>query len=220
MQQTASGRQRQYGDFLLYRLSDPFPPRYRSKLLFEFQENIASSATPLTFGPIGHIVYLNGGFAPTAAASHQPYGWDQLATLYNRYKITSCRASVAVDFASGTAINCWLGVALQPTNSVVTLAGQTVSQSGEEPMTVVRKMPADSLHVEITSTVPIWAVEGVTKSQFEADNSLFEAVVTANPTLTPFLNYAIAAGGASTGTASVRLEFDCEHFQRLTLSQS
>jgi hypothetical protein len=220
MQQTASGSQRKYGDFLLYRLSDPFPPRYHSKLIFEFQENIASSATPLAFGSIGKIIYLNGGFSPTVAFTHQPYGWDQLALLYNRYKITACRASIAVDFASGTAINAWLGVALQPTNSVTTLVGMTVAQAGEQPMTVVRKMQADTLHVEVTCAVPIWAVEGVTKVQFESDNSLFEAVVTANPTLTPFLNYAIAAGGAATGTASIRLEYDCDHFQRTTLAQS
>lgn len=220
MLQSAGGQRRQYGDFLLYRLSDPFPPRYRSKLIFEFQENIVSSGTPLVFGSIGHIIYLNGGFSPTAAATHQPYGWDQLAALYNRYKITRAKIAIACDFTSLTAANAWLGVQLQPTNSVITLAANNVSAASEQPMTVVKKMEADTLHVEVICEVPIWAVEGVTKTQFDADNSLFEAAVTANPTLTPFINYAIAANAALTATATIRCEYDCEHFQRNTLGQS
>lgn len=88
-------------------------------------------------------------------------------------------------------------------------------------MTIVKKFEKDTALVcDITVDVPIHIIEGLTKSQFDNDINTYQALCSANPTLFPYISYAIAAGGAANGTATVKVEYEADFWERVPLAQS
>ncbi|WP_218254000.1 hypothetical protein, partial [Candidatus Magnetobacterium casense] len=88
----------------------PIAQRYITKM--KYSDVISGGAL---FGDV-HM-NLNSLFDPNRSGiGHQPYGFDQLATLYNRYRVISCgyRITCATPTAGNTVLTA------MPGNTVVT----------------------------------------------------------------------------------------------------
>ncbi len=76
-----------------FRFEDPFPARTVKELVYKHELSAHTdpgsnfqAGTPLTFN-------LGSLFAPIAGG-HQPFGFDQMAALYARYKVHKVRIRV------------------------------------------------------------------------------------------------------------------------------
>jgi len=90
----------------------------------------------------------------------------------------------------------------------------------EQPTIVVKKMNMANFACEVKFDIPIDVIEGITKQQFDADINLYQAVISANPLLNPFVTFAAASSATANFIATVRVEYICDLWERQTLTQS
>jgi hypothetical protein len=184
-------------------------------------------AFTLTCGASGlygteQVYRMNSLYDPDLTSTgHQPYGFDTLATIYTNYKVHGFRAKLVFTDPSADGIYC--AAQFQPQIGT-TVTGYTTDVIAERPGTWVGYLNnTGSQRVILDQYFPIWQLMGLTPSQFENQLAEYAAGVTANPTVTPYLRFAIAAADfSSTPTCRVQviLEFDCEFYQRKSLAQS
>jgi hypothetical protein len=178
-----------------------------------------------TGGVIGseHIFRLNSLYDPDfTIGGHQPYGYDQVAALYRKYRVEGCRCEVTITNASEDGIAAFL--MLQPSDGTYALAAQGTAYALEKPGCIMRVLNDSGSQVEkIDQYVPIHTVEGLKKNVTEADLTEYSAAVTTNPTKFPYLRMAIGSLANNTGgtvQVMVKLTFDAKFFERIILSSS
>ncbi len=189
----------------------------------EMTTGLAASATLGIFGTeLGYR--LNSLYDPDyVSTGHQPYFYDQLAAIYNRYRVSAC--TIDLTFTDPTADGLVVAAQVKPssvTGGTTNVAAQTVSAVRERPNAVcgfLNNTGGQKLHIRRRFTIA--EAEGITPGEFRGDMSNYAAAVTANPTRTPYLQIA-AAGLTSAGSCqvSIKLVFECEFFDRLIVAQS
>jgi len=98
----------------------PFAQRYITKM--KYSENVISALSQYRFR-------LNGLFDPNlTGGGHQPHGFDQLATIYNRYRVIGCSYTVYAIPQTGSNT---IRVACLPANESVVPTG--VADAVESP---------------------------------------------------------------------------------------
>lgn len=146
----------------------PFASRYITKMKYSetFTLNLGNSYT--------QIMNLNSLFDPNSTGvGHQPYGFDQLATIYNRYRVISTNYVVNA-YNNSSAIR----YAVLPCNSLPPI--NNVSEVCENPRAKFRVQIPGGSTTCIKGKAYLPALMGRTKQQYMADDR-FQAQSTAGP---------------------------------------
>lgn len=158
---------------------------------------------------------LNSIFDPDATGGgHQPYGHDQLAVLYNRYRVISC--SYVLTAYSGSTGICY---GCMPANDIKTFG--SVSELRENPRARFTTQYPGGSSTKIVGKVYLPAITGRSKNQYMSDDR-YMAVFGASPQEQIVLNMA-ALDLAEAGTNinwTVTLEYTVECFDVRPLAQS
>jgi len=169
---------------------------------------------------------LNSLYDPDyVSVGHQPYFFDTIAAIYNKYLVRAC--TVDLTFSDPSADGIVVACAVKPnsaTGGATNVAGQLPSAVAERPNTVVgflNNTGVQKLHVRRRFTIS--EAEGIPQESFKGAVDQYAALVTTNPALTPYLQCASAAlDGSSTPTCRVlvKLEFEVEFWERTIVTQS
>lgn len=187
----------------------PFASRYITKMKYSesFILNLGNSYSA--------IMNLNSVFDPNSAlGGHQPYGYDQLTPIYNRYRVIAC-SYVINCYNQATAIR----FGCLPSNSTPPVTN--MSELCENPRSQFRvQLPGGSTQT-IKGKVNIPALLGRTKAQYMADDR-YQAQNNASPGELALLY--ITAQAISDATIDtnmvVTLEYTVEWFDPNPIDQS
>ncbi len=177
------------------------------------------AGTPLTFN-------LGSLFEPRSGG-HQPFGFDQMAALYARYKVHKVHVKVET-FPTGSGAT--LGVAYQlvgifPPGSAQTTLNVLLAANMGENFNVSSKLWLVNAVQPVTfeATYDIATIAGLTREEFESNIEDYSALVSASPTRFPFMEVNLAPVVAASGSdfsSTVTLTFFAEFWQRISLAGS
>lgn len=151
-------------------------------------------------------------------AGHQPMGHDQLALLYNKYRVTGLKYEVI--FSNTSPV--YQGEVIVQFRPNLTLSA-TFDDAMESPYRTYKVLGAEtSGPVTLRGTVALDKVYGVSRKYFLNDD-VFQANIGANPSSTIAMN--VYAQNQTTGTAltvlaRVNLVYMVEFYERKVLGQS
>jgi len=187
----------------------PIPQRYITVQKYSDTFLLNTSQTVYNFN-------LNSVYDPNRTGiGHQPYGFDTLATMYNRYRVIGCSWAInGYNTGSAIRIGCLVG-------NDVALA-TTISDLVERPRArFITQLPGGSTQT-LKGKVSIPSVVGRSKAQYMADDR-YQALVTGDPAELAILQVACAnmADILIDGTAlTITLEYTVEYFDMKPLAQS
>ncbi len=202
---------------------DPFPLRYNAKLTYS-QWGSYGNGVATTYGT-ENVFRLNSLFDPDlTGVGHQPYGFDQLATLYREYKVMGVTVRIeANDPSNDGAI---VGALITPQGDPTTLVGASINQMHEKPwFSGLDINDSGSQRRVLTQYFAMEDLIGCTKLQFDSDSALYSALTNQNPQTGAFLHVALAeyTGGIPAFTVcriTVTLTYHCMFWNRVVLAQS
>lgn len=194
---------------------NPLPARFITKM--KYAEAVTVSAT----GIAGYKWNLNSLFDPNRSGiGHQPYGYDQLSALYNRYRVINCRYVVS---CISDSVN--IAFAVLPANESLSLIG-SVSEARENPRAkyLVQTPTSGGTLKVLKGNVYLPSLVGATKTAYMADDR-YQAIVGNSPTELAILNaYAQGLNDDPTFNAqptfNILLEYTVEWFDIITQDQS
>ena len=191
------------------RALQPFAQRYITKQKWSGVFT-TSAASPI------YRYRLNSVFDPDVISGvpTQPYGFDQLAALYNRYRVISC--SYSINFYNASTITRCVAV---PANQTTFPNGVSDAVSNPRAQWKVQ-IPGGNTQT-IHGKVYMPSIVGRNKAQYMADDR-FQAQVDASPLEDVTLNI-FSANLSDEGlgiTATVTLEYLVEYFDVKTLPAS
>lgn len=161
---------------------------------------------------------LNSLFDPNRTGTgHQPLGFDQWATFYNRYRVLG--VDVRATFATTSTVP--LRVGITASNSATNL---TYLSSEELPNTrhaVISGSTGGPAVRELNMYVPLHVLNGRTLAEYKGSQNT-EAMFSASPTEILILHtYASSYDGSNVAySADIRLIFRTELFDRTELTES
>ena len=188
----------------------PIPQRYITKM--KYSEYVATDATGM------YRFNLNSIYDPNRTGTgHQPYGFDTMATLYNRYRVISC----------GWRIQCMRGynsdpvqIGAIPSNESLTFT--TLSELRENPRAKYILQNPGAPVQQLTGKSYLPSLVGRTKQQYMSDDS-YQAQVTNSPGELALLNILTTSntdGVVGYISIQVLLEYTVEFFDVKNLAQS
>lgn len=207
--------------FKSFNSNDPFRPRMNVKLTYTQVFTLISS----TGGVFGsqQVFALNSLYDPDiTGGGHQPYGYDSMSTLYERYKVNGVLVDItAVDPDNASAT---IGVMLITPSSTDSLAGLAIQTVKEKPMCVTRTVvDSGSQKTRLKTYIPMHTAFGWTRDQFHGDMENTTAPINNNPGSIPKLNLAVANNRGNSGyslVCEVKLTYFATFYERKVLSQS
>ncbi len=210
---------------ITFRYQDPFPARTVKELVYK--HDITAHTDPGSNNQAGTPLTFNLGslFAPIAGG-HQPFGFDQMAALYARYKVHKVKIRVETFMNSATSVAGAVQVIgiFPPGSSQTTLNVLNAYAMGENYNVSTNVIQFNAVRpVVYETTLDIATIAGLTKKEFEANIEDYSALVSASPTRFPFLEVNLAPFTAANGdlySSGVTLTFVAEFWQRISLAQS
>lgn len=202
----------------------PFPPV--KKYVLNYSQGFSTTMTVGTTGTFGSIqkYNLNSLYDPDeTAGGHQPYGYDALQIIYNRYKVNACKVELKIFDPSADGVI----VGYMVTNS----SNSTDTIAGTFPDTIIERQNTGYVLTSNTGNqvynrkayLPMYKAGGLTKLEFYADPDNFTAGVGGNPGNKIQLQVACAdTNGGSTATIkiAVKLTFYATLFMRKVMAGS
>ena len=154
--------------------SHNYPIAQRLRTILCYTEKVTFAALP----SIDQQFRLNSLFDPNLTGTgHQPKGFDQLAALYNRYRVYKCEYKITfAQFSNAVPIYC--GVA--PTNTLTGFTDITDHAEMSESKYVIAVNSAPLLTGSFRGTVDLAKLNGKTRIAYEADDTT-QALTTTNP---------------------------------------
>lgn len=209
------------GPFRAYIRNDPFPPTVLKRMHYETITTLAVG----TAGVFGteYVWRLNSLYDPDFSfGGHQPYGFDTMTSIYDRYIVYGVKMNLTFYDASQDGLI--VGALINDSEGSETIQGKTSQYIGEQPMCVLRTLSsAGSQKTTISQYFSIAKLDGISKTTISANITEYGAAVTANPNLIPYVRTAIADsrdGSAGTCVVMMKLTFYAKFFNRKILSQS
>lgn len=198
---------------LVNRALHPIPQRYITKM--KYSELVSTNANGF------YAFNLNSIFDPNrTGVGHQPYGFDTLATLYNRYRVIACGWRIA-PVAPAVLASSSIQLGCLPANEELT-GILSMSEVKENPRArySLTTTGGDLKFVNGKTYIP--SLVGRSKAQYMADDR-YQSIITSNPNELAILNVYTATGNIdSTGTFPIQvlLEYTVEFFDIKHLAQS
>lgn len=190
------------------RALQPIPQRYICKL--KYAEDIYANPSG------GYAMNLNSIYDPNrTGVGHQPYGFDQLATLYNRYRVISCGWRITAPSSTGT-----VQLGTLPANEALTILQFSELKENPRAKYVIQHVGGNVQTVSGKVYIP--SLVGRTKQQYLADDR-YQATVTSDPAELAVLNiFAANNGGVGINgqVMNVLMEYTVEFFDIKPLAQS
>lgn len=187
----------------------PIPQRQIVKM--KYAQAINTSASNI----YNYKFNLNSIFDPDyTGGGHQPYGHDQLAGLYNRYRVISC--SYVITGYSGSTGICY---GCMPANEPVTFT--TLAELRENPRARYTTQYPGGSTTKLVGKIYMPSLVGRTKQQYLADDR-YQAIFGASPQEQAILNVTgldLAEVGATVNW-TITLEYTVEVFDVKPLAQS
>ncbi len=166
-------------------------------ITLRYAQSVTTST--LTTAANNNVFRLNSIFDPDAAVGGtQPYGYDQAAALYNRYRVLKTRYRVQF-LASTGSYNC----AVIPSNGALNAAPSdltTFTGAIMNPHAKYKTYSLGALAPTFTGSVNLNVLGGVRQIEYLTDDR-FEAQIGANPAEVISLN--IASHNPTGGTISI-----------------
>lgn len=187
----------------------PIASRYIVKLAYAESPSITNAAGLNN----SYVFRLNGLFDPNqTGVGHQPYGFDQLSLLYNRYRVykTSWVVSARPSGSAGM-------MAVVPCNNTTSLAGDSTWLQ-EIPRGKTRQLSLDS-PTRITGSISLPVLMGATSIEYKGDDRV-SALVSADPTEIMTLQVVLNAVSSITVTFDVKIVYHVEFYDPIAQSQS
>lgn len=185
----------------------PIPSRYICKM--KYSENVVTGLDGQ------YIMNLNSLYDPNrTGGGHQPYGFDNLALLYNRYRVISCGWRLSSPTASYRQIGCI------PSNDLSIVWDINELKENPRAKYIVQSSGGGTMTLSGKSYIP--ALMGRTKSQYMADDK-YGSIVTTSPDEHALLYIVTATNaGAVEPSAQVQvlLEFTVEWYDIKRVAQS
>lgn len=148
---------------------NPVAPRYICKM--KYSEYITTDATGQ------YVMNLNSIFDPNrTGVGHQPYGFDTMANLYNRYRVISCGWRIQRAMLDGGNP---LMIGAIPSNDD-SILWTDFSELRENPRGKYIMQNAGAGVVTLKGKSYLPALVGRTKAQYMADDH-YQSIVTTNP---------------------------------------
>lgn len=194
------------------RALSPIPQRYITKMKY--------ANTVLTDANGNFILNLNSLVAPqqtTMTGGHQPYGFDQLAGLYNRYRVIAC--GWRVQAANATSVTQF---ACMPGNSLSTFTPANFSLLKETSRAkYVTQMPGGNAQT-ISGKSYLPSLAGRSKSEYMADDRYQSDVLSSPAEALELLIKTVSVIDAPIAGFGVNilLEYTVEFFDIKQLTQS
>jgi len=164
-------------------------------------------------------VFLNDLFAPAGPNPHQPYGRDQMAILYARYKVLNCRVRLEATVNSGTGTG-WLVCGIKNPTSGLSIGGILMDYLSEDPLCLVKTIPQGRPTI-IDQRIKCSQASDVTDEVYMADDSLYGAAVGSSPTRTPSLLMCFASNATSFACVlRMVVEYDALWYDRIIQNNS
>lgn len=190
----------------------PIPQRYITKM--KYSEQFSTDAN-------GNYQFnLNSIWDPNrSGVGHQPYGFDTLATLYNRYRVISCGWRIQPIVVSGNTNNIQLA-AFPANESNTTIL--SMAEMRENPRVKYVTQTSGGGAVTLAGKTYIPSLVGRTKAQYMADDR-YQAAVSTSPAELAILNLLSSANGSDSpnqATFQILLEYTVEFFDIKHLAQS
>ncbi len=177
----------------------------------------SSDATFTGYTGTSTVVRVNNAYEP-CNSTHQPYGWDQMAALYNQYKVIGCRMEVHV--SNKSAENCITLVRPCPVNENTNLNNVSMLSAERPGVEMLFTAPGQPIaHWKKSFDIP--ALCGVTKEQYDADVAQYGAAVTAAPSRYAYVQIATQSSSTSTAVSiTVKMTYRVQFWQRQTQAAS
>ncbi len=201
---------------------NPFPPIMYTKQTYSDLDTYTTGAGGIL--GVEQIFSMNDMFDPDfTGVGHQPYGRDQMALLYNRYKVT--KITVNVIFSDPSADGLFVVIMQSPPSQSVTLTGKNLGDASEKPNTIIKYLNDSGSQIVNMGkqTYPMYKLAQVTPLQYKANLEDFAALTGVSPAKRPFLRIAIGSVRGTAGTTClgmVRLIYHVQWYDRVSLGQS
>lgn len=203
----------------------PIPQRFITKM--KYSEVVTSSAGAGSYGltkwNLNNLNQPNRDTNVGTGTSHQPYGFDALFTLYNRFRVISCSYVLMAQAQDGTTLQ----VAVFPANEVVGPA--SISQLRENPRCRYTLQGTGAGIRPIKGKVYLPSLMGRTSAQYMADDrysaqALNSTGALAGPSEAAILHCIAGTPAEIAGVPAINfnltLEYTVEFFDVKPLSQS
>ncbi len=190
----------------------------RCKSTFKYSDVITFTLATTAGGQ--YVYKLNGMFDPdTTGTGHQPYGFDQMLNLYQRYCVIRTKYRIEAGPSSDRLL-VGAVAASTVTTTVTNLA--TFDLAAESPHSTVKALSfGGGPPAVIQRSIATNTILGVTKSQMLADD-LFQGTTSTDPTnltvLTVF--YYNPSAGSVTTSFQINLEYEAILFDPYLQNQS
>lgn len=189
---------------IVNRALSPIPQRYITKM--KYSEQVTTDATGQ------YRLNLNSIYDPNRTGiGHQPYGFDTLATMYNRYRVIACGYRIQVNWTSNNTAQPVLMGAI-PANEELTFL--SLSELRENPRAKYISQNYGAPTVTLSGKTYIPSLVGRNKAQYMADDR-YQAQVTGSPSELAILNIVTGPNGSDSpaaATIQVLLEYTVEFF--------
>jgi len=163
---------------------------------------------------------MNSVFDPDRTGTgHQPYGYDQMASLYNRYRVL--RFNYRVDFGPAAA-NYW--VSIVPVNGLLSssISNQTTFEAScEVPRAKSCIVSGAGVTITMSGMIELNQFNGVTKTEYIADDR-FESPIGSSPAelMVLYLGFYNPQLASLTPSYIVTLEYYCDWHDPIIVGQS
>lgn len=187
-------------------------------LTFKYNESLVFTIATVT--GTQQIWRINSLFDPNnTGTGHQPYGFDQLANLYNRYRVLRVRWKLI--FGSTTVTYQALVVPVNGTLSSAISNATTFDAAAEIPRAKAIIVSANAPAVTVSGSMALNELNGVTRTEYLADDR-FEAQVGASPAelINLYMGWYNGSGGTITVAYNAELEFLVDMHDPVIATQS
>lgn len=196
----------------------PIPTRMFCKLKYHDSFNLAPNYAG--GAPLDGYIFRSGLYDPDqSAVGHQPLWRDQLANLYQMYRVHGLKYRIKV---VNSNTNQLAMVAVQESHAEMpALAGVDFNTVVERNNGRILTIPgAGAAAKTIKGYVPIGRPWGLTRQGMKADED-FEAAIGSNPTKMAYLNiYGVSKNTSAILNCEIELTFFVELFKRVEVAGS
>ncbi len=208
---------------LFFTAPTPFPPVYRCALRYAQTKTYTTGSAGVS--GTENAFSLNSLYDPdVTGVGHQPYGFDQVASLYSKYLVRSCDVQIRAVTPGGGADMCILAAFTGA--QAVSLSGITVDAATEKQGVITKSIASSGSNRNIVinlRNIPLPKSLGLSPIQYSAEMSTYGASVTASPSVQSFLRVNVASyNGTAAEDVSIQVViiYHAEFYDRVVQSQS
>lgn len=186
-------------------------PRLLTRLKYTDNVTITMAA-----GTLSDYVYrLNGLYDPNKTGTgHQPHGFDQISSLYLRYRVYKCKWILQIPPTSDVT-----HVTVIPLNGTYTFT--SISEASEYPKAITKSVSASSNTMYLKGSSYLPRLGGDKRSEYRSDDR-FQSQITSNPSEVMDLHLVTFNPGTGSVTARtlITLIYYCEFYDPIPVGQS